>query len=96
MQPYMAIAALAKHFSVSISTVRNWVRSGQIPPDTYVKVSTTYRFNVAKVEEALLASTTRDADSQKQIAAAGTELNQLAEDDDEDLHSILDDYEEDL
>jgi excisionase family DNA binding protein len=47
------IDELAKHFVVSISTVRMWLRKGYIPKDTYLKIGNTYRFNLSKVTEAL-------------------------------------------
>ena len=52
-EPFVPIEALAKHFTVSVSTVRAWLRQGYIPKDTYVKVGNTYRFNVSKVVAAL-------------------------------------------
>jgi hypothetical protein len=55
-EPYVPIEDLAKHFTVSISTVRAWVRQGLIAKETYVKVGTTYRFNISKVVESLTAA----------------------------------------
>jgi excisionase family DNA binding protein len=52
-EPFVPIEELAKHFTVSVSTVRAWVRQGHIPKHTYLKIGNTYRFNVAKVVEAL-------------------------------------------
>ncbi len=53
--PFVPIEELAKHFSVSVSTIRAWVRQGNIPKDTYVKVGNTYRFCVGDVSKALTA-----------------------------------------
>jgi len=39
------IEDLAKTLTVSITTVRSWVRTGLIPGDTYVKIGNTYRFD---------------------------------------------------
>ena len=54
---YVPIEDVAKYFSVSISTIRAWVRQNQIPKDTYIKIGNTYRFCVddvaCKVEEQL-------------------------------------------
>lgn len=55
-EPFVPIEDLAKHFTVSVSTVRAWVRQGLIPKDTYIKVGATYRFNVSKVVSALTAA----------------------------------------
>lgn len=62
--PYVPIENLAKHFSVSVSTIRGWVRNGHIPKDTYVKIGNTYRFCVADVSEAL---TSTDAVNDEEI-----------------------------
>jgi excisionase family DNA binding protein len=53
-EPLAPIEELAKKFSVSVSTVRAWVRHGYIPAHTYVKIGATYRFDVARVMEALM------------------------------------------
>lgn len=52
-EPFVPIEELAKHFSVSVSTIRAWLRQGLIPAHTYIKVGNTYRFGVSKVVEAL-------------------------------------------
>lgn len=52
-EPYVPIEDLAKHFAVSVSTVRAWVRQGHIPKSTYIKVGNTYRFNKTNVTDAL-------------------------------------------
>ena len=52
-EPFVPIEDVAKHFSVSISTVRGWVRREHIPKDTYVKIGNTYRFRVGDVADAL-------------------------------------------
>ena len=50
---FVPIEELAKHFTVSVSTIRSWVRQGHIPADTYIKVGNTYRFSVSSVSNAL-------------------------------------------
>tara|TARA_R100000742_G_C4208890_1_gene35825 strand:- start:240 stop:476 length:237 start_codon:yes stop_codon:yes gene_type:complete len=52
-EPYVPIEDVAKHFTVSISTVRAWIRQEHIPKDTYVKIGSTYRFRISDVSEAL-------------------------------------------
>jgi excisionase family DNA binding protein len=54
--PYVPIEKLAEHFSVSISTIRMWVRNGHIPKDTYVNIGNTYRFSIDDVASALTKS----------------------------------------
>ena len=60
-QPFVPIEDLAKHFTVSVSTIRAWVRQGLIPKHTFIKVGNTYRFNVGKVVDAL-TNTAQDAE----------------------------------
>lgn len=50
---FVPIEDVAKHFSVSISTIRGWIRKGHIPPTTYIKIGNTYRFSVPAVVSAL-------------------------------------------
>ena len=52
-EPFVPIEDVAEHFSVSISTVRAWVRQQHIPEDTYIKIGNTYRFRVGDVADAL-------------------------------------------
>tara|TARA_R100000687_G_scaffold75234_1_gene66584 strand:- start:29 stop:295 length:267 start_codon:yes stop_codon:yes gene_type:complete len=50
---YVPIEGLAKHLSVKVSTIRQWVNKGYIPKHTYIKVGYTYRFNIPQVVNAL-------------------------------------------
>lgn len=61
-EPFVPIEDLAKHFTVSVSTVRAWVRQGLIPKETYIKVGNTYRFSVSKVVEALTSAPKPEAE----------------------------------
>ena len=53
--PLVPIEDVAKHFTVSVSTIRAWLRQGLIPQDSYVKVSGTYRFSLPKMLEGLMS-----------------------------------------
>jgi excisionase family DNA binding protein len=55
-EPFVQIEELAKHFAVSISTIRAWVRQGHIPKTTYIKIGNTYRFNKTAATEELVKS----------------------------------------
>jgi excisionase family DNA binding protein len=54
--PFVQIEDVANHFSVSVSTVRTWVRQNNIPKDTYIKVGHTYRFHLDNVVAALTSA----------------------------------------
>lgn len=53
---YAPIKDAAEHFKVSVSTFRNWVKTGVVPDTAYIKVGETYRFNIDLVETALLGA----------------------------------------
>ena len=55
---FVPIENVAKHFTVSVSTIRAWLRAGKIPANTYIKVGSTYRFNLPDVESALVGKPT--------------------------------------
>ena len=46
---YVPIDDLAKHLCVKVSTIRTWVQKRLIPDNTYIKVGSTYRFNIPAV-----------------------------------------------
>lgn len=61
MEPRLVpIEEVAKHFTVSISTVRTWIRQGLIPRDTYIKIGQTYRFDVPRMMEAMMKTPKND------------------------------------
>lgn len=54
-EPLVPIEDVAKHFTVSVSTIRAWLRQGLIPQNSYIKVGSTYRFSIPKMVEGLVA-----------------------------------------
>ena len=50
---YVPIGEVAEYFSVSVSTIRAWLRQNRIPKYTYIKVGNTYRFCISEISEAL-------------------------------------------
>ncbi len=52
-EQYVTIESVADKFSVSVSTVRGWIRKGFIPRDTYIKAGNTYRFKLDEIEQRL-------------------------------------------
>lgn len=47
---YVPIEKVAEHFAVSVSTVRTWLRNGDIPA---LKLGGVYRFKLSEVEAKL-------------------------------------------
>jgi predicted DNA-binding transcriptional regulator AlpA len=50
---YVPIENVAEYFSVSVSTIRAWVRQDRIPKNTYIKVGNTYRYCIPEILDAL-------------------------------------------
>jgi len=53
-EKFVPMEELAEHFAVSVSTIRNWIRKGHIPPHAFVKAGPTYRFRISDVTDALM------------------------------------------
>mgnify|MGYP003341328593 FL=1 len=49
-EAFVPIEDVAKHFAVSISTVRAWIRQDLVPA---LKIGGVYRFKISEVEQAL-------------------------------------------
>ena len=89
-EPFVPIEDVAKHFSVSISTVRAWVRQEHIPKDTYVKIGNTYRFRVGDVADALTTA-------EKNNSNGGVKTRDYPKDDEDDInHNSLESLDEDI
>ena len=54
-EKYVTTSALASHFGVSAATIITMVRSGDIPAGTYTRMGRVFRFDLGRVEAALLA-----------------------------------------
>lgn len=54
MKTYMTTAELAEHLTVSVTKLKEMVREGAIPTDTFFRHGRTCRFNVELVEQHLL------------------------------------------
>jgi excisionase family DNA binding protein len=67
--PFVPIEDLSKHFSVSVSTIRAWVRQGHIPKNTYIKVGNTYRFSIDDVSTALTTAAGKETKVEKTSGA---------------------------
>lgn len=60
-EPLVPVDDVARHFSVSVSTIRKWVSRGLIPRDTFMKLGNTYRFKLSAVSEALTNANREEA-----------------------------------
>ena len=54
-EKYVTTAALAAHFGVSAATIITMVRAGDIPAGTYTRMGRVFRFDLDRVETALLS-----------------------------------------
>lgn len=50
---YVSIDEVAKYYSVSVSTVRAWIRTNKLSAGDFLKLGNTYRFKIADVDAAL-------------------------------------------
>jgi excisionase family DNA binding protein len=50
---YVAIGDVANFYSVSVSTVRTWIRTGKLTESDFLKLGNTYRFKITDVDAAL-------------------------------------------
>lgn len=64
---FVPIEKVARHFTVSVSTIRAWVRQDKVPSDTYIKVGNTYRFNLDAVEAALVKARSDEEFDDRQL-----------------------------
>mgnify|MGYP002634957555 FL=1 len=64
---FVPIEKVARHFTVSVSTIRAWVRQDKVPSDTYIKVGNTYRFNLDAVEAALVKARSAEEFDDRQL-----------------------------
>ena len=89
---YVPIDDLAKHLCVKVSTVRSWVQKRYIPENTYIKVWSTYRFNIPAVVAGLkgekvensISDDIKDIVDEFEDAVTETETEELNFDFDED------------
>lgn len=67
LKGFVPIEDVARYFRVSISTIRMWARTNKIPANTYIKLGSTYRFSIPRVEEALLMLGATDVVSEEAV-----------------------------
>lgn len=71
---YVKIGDVAAEFSVSVSTIRKWIREDKIPRDTYIKAGRTYRFNIDAVTKALRGAAGNTPTWQEELAQQGSRI----------------------
>tara|TARA_R100001086_G_scaffold2831_2_gene1963 strand:+ start:4944 stop:5204 length:261 start_codon:yes stop_codon:yes gene_type:complete len=81
---YVTLDELAAHVGVKISTVRQWVKRGYIPRNTYIKAGSTYRFCLKDVEASLRDESTEE-DVSIEDATPVSELSEMVREINEDL-----------
>lgn len=81
-KPLVTIDAVAEHFAVSVSTVRKWIRENRIPKNTYLKIGTTYRFKLDRLDAAMIGDVDRnpqlEIDFEEQEDDEDTDSNRIA------------------
>lgn len=90
---FVPIEDVARHFCVSISTIRAWVRQHRIPHDTYIKVGNTYRFSIPRVEDALLsmgATSVKETNNEEDDAQLELDFGSEATQEDDDEGDVWD------
>ena len=94
---YVPIDDLAKHLSVKVSTVRSWVQKGLIAKAGYIKIGSTYRFNIPTVVANLrgdsLPADTANASIEDIVSSYEDEL--FAEEDSNEPEQLELDFSED-
>jgi|TARA_R110000803_G_scaffold33745_4_gene73833 excisionase family DNA binding protein len=63
MEQFSTVEDVAKHFQVSVATVRAWVRKGSIPESTYAHFGNTYRFKLSAVVDAVMGARSADVEA---------------------------------
>jgi excisionase family DNA binding protein len=51
---YVTTGELAAHFNVANATIMAMLKSGEIPAGTYMRLGRVFRFDLEKIEQALL------------------------------------------
>lgn len=86
MTKYVTTAELANHFNVSNATIMAMLKSGEIPAGTYMRLGRVFRFDLEKIEQALLtrAGTVEEAETPEEPVQYEFDFNENTDDADED------------
>lgn len=91
---FKSIDEAAKYFSLSTSTIRNWIKDGRLPVHCYFKAGGVYRIALELAEIALMPRAPEVSGVPLEPILDSTEVKLPT--DNSALSSILDEYEEDL
>jgi len=69
---YVSIEDVAKYYSVSVSTVRTWIRTNKLTSTDFLKLGNTYRFKIADVDAALRRKSADEAPAPVEAPATTT------------------------
>tara|TARA_R110000796_G_scaffold39384_2_gene98296 strand:- start:779 stop:1072 length:294 start_codon:yes stop_codon:yes gene_type:complete len=91
---FKSIDEAAKYFSLSTSTIRNWIKDGRLPAHCYFKAGGVYRIALELAETALMPKELEAPEAPLEPTLDSEEVKLPT--DNAALSSILDEYEEDL
>lgn len=81
---YVTIDEVARKLHISLPTVRSWVKAGHIGTQAYIRVGTTYRFNMGAVLQSLHGAMSEEEEPDNDVPAEepvdNTPKNNLDED----------------
>ncbi len=102
---YMSIEDTAKYYNLSVSTIRNWINDGRLPPHCYFKAGGVYRIARERADAALMLPNPNAPDEPVVVEEAPADLAPFMEEPVEEpvkappqaeikLESIFDEYDE--
>lgn len=72
---YVTIDEVARKLHISLPTVRSWVKAGHIGTQAYIRVGTTYRFNMDAVLRSLHGAMSEEEEPENEVPTEEPEDN---------------------
>lgn len=72
---YVTIDEVARKLHISLPTVRSWVKAGHIGTQAYIRVGTTYRFNMGAVLQSLHGAASEEEEPENEVPTEEPEDN---------------------
>lgn len=97
---YMSIEETAKYYNLSVSTIRNWINDGRLPPHCFFKAGGVYRIARERADAALMSANPNEK-AEAVVEEAPVEVTDFVEqpiadvEAEEALEDIFDEYDED-